>query len=116
MPERDYFLFAQDILEAARKIQRYVQGLSFEEFTEDEMRVDAVVRNFMVIGEAAGRIPEDWRERHPFVEWPKLKALRNVLVHEYFGVDNEVLWDIIRNHLPRLRQDMERILDTEGDT
>ena len=91
MPERDHRLLIEYIHDALMKIADYVGVLSFEEFVRDGMRVDAVVRNLEIIGEAAGGMPEQVRNRYGSIEWRKLRALRNILTHQYFGVDQEVL-------------------------
>jgi len=99
------------MLTAISKVERYVADLSFQEFIQDEMRVDAVVRNLEVIGEAAKHVPEEVRREYPFVEWRKITGLRDVLIHEYFGVDLDVLWDIVKNKIPILKRSTERILE-----
>jgi len=99
MSERSAQLLTEDILEAAQKIQRYVFGLSFEEFAIDEKTVDAVARNFEIIGEAASRLPEDFRQRNPNIDWVRIRGFRNRVVHDYFGIDLAIVWNIIENFL-----------------
>jgi len=110
---RDYKVYLNDILAAISKIEKYVNDLSFQEFTRDEMRVDAVVRNLEVIGEAAKHVPEESRTKYPFIEWRKISGLRDILIHEYFGVDHDVLWDIVKNKIPVLKMDANKILELE---
>lgn len=99
MSKRDNDLLLQDIIEAAQKILRYTQDLSFESFIDDEKTIDAVIRNFEIIGEAASRLSEDFKSTHSNINWKKLKGFRNRLVHEYFGVDHKILWSIVQNEL-----------------
>ena len=97
---RDHKVYLDDIQEAIDKIARYVAGCSLETFRSEERTVDAVLRNLGVIGEAVRSVPEDVRSRHPTVDCRKIAGLRDILIHEYFGVDLEIIWDIIENKLP----------------
>ena len=99
---RDFRLYLEDVIEAIAKIQRYTARLSFHEFAEDEKAVDAVVRNLEVIGEAVKKIREDMRQKHADIDWRKIAGLRDILIHEYFGIDVEIIWDIVQNKLPSL--------------
>lgn len=107
---RDYKLYLEDILSAIGRIRRYVSGSSRESLAGDEKTLDAVVRNLEIIGEAAKKVPEDIRSQHPSVDWKKIAGLRDILIHEYFGVDVEIVWDIIENKLPVLEQQIQSIL------
>ena len=107
MSERSAQLLIEDILEAARKIQRYVAGLTFEEFALDEKTIDAVARNFEIIGEAANRLPEEFRVQNSNVDWSRIRGLRNRIVHDYFGIDQSIVWNIIESFIPQLIQDMD---------
>lgn len=108
---RSHRLYLEDILESASNILSYLGNLSCEELIRDKMRVDAIVRNFEIIGEAAGKIPQEIREKHPSVEWRKISDFRNVLSHEYFQIDFEIMWDIIENKLPELIDQVRKILE-----
>ena len=110
---RDYRLYLEDILEAAKKIECYLQGASFQEFAGDSMRVDAVLRNLEIIGEAVKRIPSQVKESNPDIEWRKIAGLRDIVIHEYFGVDLEIIWDVVQNKLPDLRRTVVRMLEVE---
>jgi uncharacterized protein with HEPN domain len=87
MPERDFRLYCADILDSGAAILEFVQGLSFVEFRDDRKTSSAVIREFEVIGEAVGKLPENLKGRRPDVEWQDIKDFRNLLTHEYFGVD-----------------------------
>jgi len=110
---RNYLLYLEDILESTGKIQNYASGLSYEDILKDKMRIDAIVRNFEIIGEASGKVPHEVRDRYPFVEWKRISDFRNVLAHEYFGIKYKIMWDIIKNKLPQLEKQIKSIVDQE---
>ncbi len=91
-----------DMLEAAEKIQRYLQGKTFEDFLREDLLRDAVERNVEIIGEAARRISENLKQEHPKIPWRKIIAQRNVLVHEYNNIGKEEIWEVATLHIPRL--------------
>jgi len=101
---RDYKLYLEDILPAIRKIEKYTHGLAYQQFPKDELVLDAVIRNLEIIGEAARNLLQDIKKRSSAIEWKKLSGLRNILIHEYFGVDREILWDIVSNKIPELKK------------
>ena len=83
--------------------------MSFDEFTNDEKTVDAVVRNFEVIGEASNRLPEDFKAANTNINWVRIKGFRNRIVHDYFGIDRSIVWNIISNYLPELIKEINSI-------
>ena len=102
MSKRDNFLLLEDMLQAAQKIKNYTKDLDFNSFFSDEKTIDAVVRNFEIIGEAANRIDVDFRAKYPETEWKRIRGFRNRIVHDYFGIDYEIVWDIIDIYLDEL--------------
>lgn len=110
MPRRAWEFRAQDILEALEKIQRYMGDMDFEGFRRDEKTIDAVLRNITVIGEAAKHIPEEVVTLNPTIPWSKMRGMRDVLVHEYFGVSLEILWQTIQEDLPPLQPQIRQLL------
>ena len=107
---RDYKIYLEDILTAIDKIQSYTQNISFEKFSEDEKTLDAVVRNLEILGEAIKNVPEEIRKKHPNIEWKKISGLRDILIHEYFGVDKDIIWDVLQHKLPLLQKQIKTIL------
>jgi len=112
MSKRSAILLIQDMLEAIAKIRRYTAGLTAETFPTDEKSVDAVVRNLEIIGEAANRLPEDFKAQHREVEWSKIIGLRNRIIHDYFGIDLQIVWQVLQRDLPAFNSALVRILQT----
>lgn len=107
MPKRDPDLLVQDMLDSLRKIEFYTAGMDHSAFLGDAKTIDAVVRNLEVLGEAARQVPDDFASRHPDVPWRKVAGLRNRIVHDYFGLDLEIIWQIVRHDLPPLKARLE---------
>ena len=110
---RDTLLFVEDILDAIEKIERYTRNLTFEDLRENDMAIDAIVRNLEVIGEASKHVPENIKRKYPFVEWKEAIGFRNVLAHNYFGIDYEAVWDTIIKNLPPLKENIIKVLQSE---
>jgi uncharacterized protein with HEPN domain len=110
MPSRSWRLRIQDILEAITAVNDYTTGMTFEEFVNDRRTIDAVVRRFTIIGEASNRVPEEICLCHPYIPWEDMRAMRNFVVHEYFGVSEEILWDTIHNDLPGIVEPLNQLL------
>ena len=111
MSDRSDILLIEDMLESSEKILTYVNDLDYHDFFSNTLIQDAVVRNFEIIGEASNRISESFRYLNPQISWNELRGLRNRLIHEYFGVDYEILWFIITNELPELTFQLKLIVD-----
>jgi uncharacterized protein with HEPN domain len=107
---RETRLFLDDIVESCDKIGRYTLGLRFDQFRDSELVVDAVTRNLELIGEASKAVPEDVRGRYLDVPWRKMAGMRDVVVHGYFRVDVQLLWDITQRDVPVVRQKIAAIL------
>jgi uncharacterized protein with HEPN domain len=103
----------KDILEAIERVRRYTEGMTFDDFCNDTKTVDAVVRNVTVIGEAARHVAEDVVTSHPDLPWREMRDIRNVVVHEYFGISLPILWETIRSDLPPLTDRLRAILEEE---
>ena len=111
MSKRDVRLFLHDMLEAIEKTERYTARLSYEQFEASDMVVDAVVRNLEIVGEAARQIPPNLRERYPAVNWARVVGFRNIVIHEYFDVDREIVWTIATQRLAELRTVLQQMLE-----
>lgn len=111
MSARDWRLRLQDILHAIEKIQAYTHNVNEEAFFSSSLLIDAVVRNFIIIGEAARHIPAEVRAAHPQTPWTDMQEMRNFLVHEYPKVDPEIVWRTIRTDLPALVPLLQDILE-----
>jgi uncharacterized protein with HEPN domain len=107
MSKRETLLLLDDMLQSAKKIKRYTEDLDFNSFLSDDKTMDAVVRNFEIIGEAANRIDEEFRLNHPEIEWKRIRGFRNRIVHDYFGIDYEIVWEIIETYLDGLTDWLE---------
>lgn len=110
MSKRDWKLFVEDILESIGLIEHYVNNMDLEDFNTDRKTIDAVVRNFEIIGEASKFIPEDIKKNYQNVDWKGIVGLRNRIAHEYFGISTVIIWHIIKEELPLLKSQMEQIL------
>jgi len=112
---RDINLYIDDMLESISRIRDYVLGMSFDEFIADLKTQDAVLRNLEIIGEAAGKLPSDITDDTSQIEWRKIKALRNLLAHEYFGVNVDIVWDVVQNKLAELEVACRNIQDGRNE-
>ena len=103
-------IYLRHILEAIEKTERYLSATNYESFIHNDMMTDAVIRELMIIGEAANNLSEEFQEEHSDIMWWKIKAMRNVLVHEYFGVNLKIIWDTCKENLPALKLLIQKAL------
>lgn len=106
MSKRDIKLYFSDIIHSIRKIEKYTQNLSFNDFSKNSLIIDAVVRNLSIIGEAVNNIPIDIRIKYPEIPWTEIIGMRNKIIHEYFGVDEMILWQTINKDLPLFKKQL----------
>jgi uncharacterized protein with HEPN domain len=114
LPPREWRLRVEDVVDAISRIERYVSGLNFEQFRDDQKTVDAVVRNLEVIGEAVRHLSADHENLPGDIPWTDIAGMRNVLIHEYFGVDLNIIWHTLVDDLPALKAQVQRLV-LEGD-
>ena len=112
MSKREPLLYLQDILTSLSRIEDYTKSLSFEGLKDDWKTIDAVVRNLEILGEAARNIPEEIIDKYPDVPWGYMVSMRNKVLHEYFGVDLDILWKTVKEDLPLLKQQVEEIVES----
>ena len=108
---RDSKLYLEDIRQAIEKIEVYTLEISLYDLQQNNMLLDAVLYNLEIIGEAAKHLPEDLKGKSSEIEWRKITGLRDIVAHEYFGISIEIIWDILKNKLPGLRDAVTRIQD-----
>jgi len=111
MSKRDYRFFLKDIRDCCEKIMDYTKALSYEDFLHTPVIVDAVMRNLGIIGEAVKHLPATFRRKYPQIEFKKIAGLRDIVIHEYFGLDYEILWDVIQNKIPRLGREIVHVIE-----
>jgi len=108
---KDNILYFGHIRDAIEKIEGYISGVNYDQFTSNSMMVDAVVRELAIIGEASNNLSDDFRQSHPDVPFRDIIDMRNILIHNYAGVNTKVVWDTCKNNLPELKSFVEEILD-----
>jgi uncharacterized protein with HEPN domain len=109
MSKRDPLVLLEDIMLAIQKIGRYTSQMDHDAFLTDELVIDGVARNLEIIGEAARQLPEEFRRNHTEVPWTQIAGLRNRIVHDYFGLDLEIIWEIIQHDLPELEKQIRTL-------
>ncbi len=114
MKARSHALFLEDMLDAMAKIEDFINGMDYSSFANDDKTLSAVIRKFEIIGEAAKNIPASVKEKHPEIPWKSMSGLRDVIIHDYFGIDAEIIWNIASRNLPELRPMIKKILEQSG--
>lgn len=111
---RDESLYLADIEESCEKVLRFTKGMTYKEFVQDDLHFDAVLRNLEIIGEAVKNISEETWQKYPQIKWRKIAGFRNIVAHEYFGVNEETVWDIVENEIPPLLEAIKKIAGDSG--
>ncbi|WP_141433929.1 DUF86 domain-containing protein [Bacillus sp. 03113] len=107
---REVKVFLEDIFTAAVKVEKYTKGLSYAEFLDNDLVLDAVIKNILVIGEATKNIPDEFRQANSQIEWRKMAGMRDMLIHGYFSINHRIVWDVVQNKIPTLKQHVQQIL------
>ncbi len=107
---RDEQLYLQDIFDCCQRILKYSKALSYKDFCNDQRTVDAILHNLLVIGEASKNLSNQFTEKHASIPWKKIKGLRDIIAHQYFGLDYPLLWDIVQTKIPELNLIMNQAM------
>ena len=113
MPPRNWKMRVGDILECIAKIQRHTHGYDFDAFENDDKTIDSVLRNLEIIGEAARHIPREVRERFKTLPWKEMQTMRNIVIHEYHGVNLKIIWQTVKHDLPALVPQLKEIVEAD---
>lgn len=115
MKQRDFRDYFQDILDSIQDIESFIGNMSFDQFMDDRKTINAVIRSLEVIGEAVKNIPESIRIKFPEIPWKKMAGMRDKMIHEYFGIDMEIVWKTIKSNLPPLKPLIIQLLDEQNN-
>jgi len=109
MKDRDFSDYIKDILISIQDVEEFPSGMIFDEFLQDKKTIKAVIRSLEVLGEASKKIPESIKARYSQVPWKRMAGMRDKLIHEYFGVDLEIVWNVVKNELPPIKPFIEQL-------
>ena len=109
MRDRDIRDYLQDILEAIIDIENFVDNMTYEEFIKDKKTLNAVIRSIEIIGEASKQLPDPLKTKYPELPWKEITGMRDKLIHAYFGMDTETIWETIKHNIPGLKQTIQKI-------
>jgi uncharacterized protein with HEPN domain len=107
--------YLDDILPAIVDVEEFIRGIHYETFAEDKKTVNAVIRSLEVLGEATKSIPISFRQKHPDIPWSKMAGMRDVLIHDYMGVDLKTVWKVAQERLPELKPLLEKLISAKRD-
>ncbi|MFH1209753.1 MAG: DUF86 domain-containing protein [archaeon] len=108
---KDYKIFIEHILDSINKIETFSKGLTKEKFDKDELRQSAIIRQLEIIGEATKNLSVDFTNKYPYIEWSSFARTRDKIIHHYFGIDLDIVWEIIKKDLPKLKENIKKILE-----
>ncbi len=107
---KEYTVFLKHILESIEVIEEYTKDISEKEFLENQEKQDAIIRRLEIIGEAVKNLPDEFKKENPEIAWNKAMAARNILIHHYFGIDLEIIWDTVTKSLPEFKKQIENLI------
>ncbi|MBI3051733.1 DUF86 domain-containing protein [Candidatus Woesearchaeota archaeon] len=109
--KREYGDYIQDIIDSIKETEEFTKEWSFDDFKEDKKTINAVIRSLEIMGEAAKKIPDDIRKKYPKIPWKEMAGIRDKLIHEYHGVDLEIIWKVVKEELPPIKPNIIKLLN-----
>ncbi len=111
---RDEGLYLEDVQAACELVGKFTRGMSYDDFIQDDRTYHATLRNLEIIGEAVKNISDETKTKYPQVKWRKIAGFRDIVAHDYFGVSDEIVWDVIQNEIPLLTKQIKKIIKDLG--